>query len=422
MEGFILIKILFLVSISAILSGLESAFLSADKLMLELDKQKTKNTIQIKALSFLLNKPSHILSTLLILVTVSMVLFSSTAADMFHSILIPLMPHSLQNDIFILILEILSITIITLIFAEFIPKSIVLLAPNKFLYFCAIPLALIVLILYPVVTVIILISRFLLSIIFRQKFTESRSKFQLQDFHSFLKNSIDIEHKTPTVMRAKMASNVIDFKKIRIRDCMVPRIKIVAVNKNLDFDKVKEVFVKNEHSRILVYKDKIDEIIGYYHFKDLLKSHDKTLNIHPITIVPETSYVSNLLVKFIDNNQNIAIVVDEFGGTAGVATLEDIIEEIFGEIKDEHDIEEEVTKKLSGNTFLISASTKIDDLNEKYAWNIPEGEYETLAGYIIYSLGRIPKKNETIKLGALKFLIVKKGVSYIRMIKVISEN
>ncbi len=422
MEGLVLIKILFLVGISAIFSGLEAAFLSADKLILELDKEKTKNIIQIKALTFLLNKPSHILSTLLILVTVSMVLFSSVAADMFHAILIPLMPHGLQNDIFILILETLFITIITLIFAEFIPKSIILLSPNKFLFFCAIPLTLIVLILYPVVTVVILLSKFLLSMIFRQRFTENKFKFQLQDIHSFLKNSIDVENKTPTVLRAKMASNVIDFKKIRIRDCMVPRIKMVSVNKNLDFDKVKEVFVKNEHSRILVYKDKIDEIIGYYHFKDLLKSHDKTLNIHPITIVPETSYASDLLVKFIDNNQNIAIVVDEFGGTAGIATLEDIIEEIFGEIKDEHDIEEEITKKLSGNTFLISASTKIDDLNEKYDWNITEGEYETLAGYIIYSLGRIPKKNETIKLGVLKFLIVEKGVADIKMVKVICDN
>lgn len=423
MDTYNITIIIIFILCSAIFAGLEVAFLASDKLMIELEKEKSKNIITNKVLTFLLKKPSHILGTTLICVTVSIILSSSYMTDMLHEILIPILPPYLKNELLLLIIKTFIITIITLLFAEFIPKSIVILNPNRFLYIFSVPLAIATIILYPLVSVIIYISKFFLKYIFKQSYLEDKTEFELKDFHSFLKKTIDIKHKNPTIMRAKMASNVIDFKKVRIRDCMIPRTEIRAVDQNEGIKGLKKAFIESEHSKILVYKNEIDDIIGYCHLKDLLKKPKEiTPILYQIIIVPETSFASEVMVKFIEENQSLALVVDEFGGTAGIVTLEDIIEEIFGEIQDEHDTEELIEKKISEDTYIISARNEIDYLNEKYNWNIPKGEYETLGGYITQIAGKIPQKNEIIEAENLKFIITSMKSSYIETVKVILKE
>ncbi len=424
METYNISIIIIFILCSAIFAGLEVAFLASDKLMIELEKEKSNNIIKNKVLSFLLEKPSHILGTTLICLTVSIVVSSSYMSDMLHEILAPKLPSYLKNDVFLMILETFIITIITLLFAEFIPKSIVILNPNRFLYIFSIPLAIATILLYPLVSVLTYISNFILKYIFKQSYIETKPEFELKDFHSFLHKTIDItKKKNPTIMRAKMASNVIDFKKVRMRDCMVPRTEITAIEKKEGIQGLKKIFADSEHSKILIYKNDIDNIIGYCRLKDLLKKQKEISEIlNPIIIIPETSFATEVLVKFIEENQSIALVVDEFGGTAGIVTLEDIIEEIFGEIQDEHDTEVLTEKKISNDTYLISARNEINYLNEKYNWNLPKGEYETIGGYITQIVEKIPHKNELIETENFKFIIIAKKSSYIETIKVIIKE
>ncbi len=407
--------------LSAIFAGLELAFLASDKLIIELEGNK--NTLTSKVMRFLLKHPSHILGSTLICTTISVMIYTSSMTELLESFLKPVIPTFLYNDFFLLLVNTIIITIITLLFAEFIPKSIIILNPNRFLHILSIPLWTITILLYPVVSIIIYISKFLLKYIFKQSYTDDKHEFELQDVHSFLKKTLEHEDNSPTTLRAKMASNVIDFKKVRVRTCMVPRTEVIALDVESNIKTLTKAFIESEHSKVLVYKNDIDNIIGYCYLKDLLKKPKDIKNIlNPISIFPETSYASEVMFRFITEHKSLALIVDEFGGTAGIVTMEDIIEEIFGEIQDEHDTEELIESKVSDDIFVLSARHEINYLNEKYNWNLPKGEYDTLGGLITNIAGKIPGPKETIQISDFKFIILSKKQAHINTVKIILKK
>jgi CBS domain containing-hemolysin-like protein len=301
----------------------------------------------------------------------------------------------------VFIIQTILATILILVTAEFTPKSIFLINPNLMLRFFSIPFLLIYYLLYPVVMAIVGLSKFFIVYVLKREYSEARPIFGLTDLNNYIKTHLTVQtDEDKDEVNARIIHNALEFKKVKIRDCMIPRTEIAAVDTEDGMEALKKSFIESGHSKILVYRESIDDIIGYTHSLELFKK-PKSIDaiLTPIIIVPETELANELLIQFITEHKSIALVVDEFGGTSGIVTMEDIIEEIFGEIQDEHDVEELVEVALNDRTWLMSARLEIDYLNEKYGWGIPDGEYETLGGYILNLTEDIPGEKEIIETG-----------------------
>lgn len=385
--------------LSAILSGLEAAYLSADKLLIQIDSEK--ETLRSRCMKFILNNQFHVLGSLLIGVTLLLLVYSSVFSSITSYYFPILLPKTLQGNYINLFIDTLMLTLITLIFAEFIPKSIFMLYPNSFLNFFCYPLTAICIIFYPLVTFVIFISNFVSRYVFRQNITDYKHEFELKDVQSFLKKSLKSSgEQTTTSFLARIASNVIEFKKITLRNCMVPRIEIKGIDISSSIDALKDAFSEHGHSRIIVYNGDIDNIIGYCQIKDLL-NQPKTISdiVIDIMINTESMMATDLLNIFMNKKQDISLIVDEYGGTAGIVTKEDIIEKIFGEIQDEHYTDFFVEEVISTNEFIFSARLEIDYLNDKYTLDLPKGnDYDTLGGLILSHFGKLPKTDDLINI------------------------
>jgi CBS domain containing-hemolysin-like protein len=409
----ILVSLLF----SSFFSGIEIAFISSDRLHIELEKER--GTIAGKILSRFTKNQAHFIGTTLIGNTISLVVYGIFMANLIEPVLSDLLPSYLNNQSLILIIQTILATLVVLLTAEFLPKIIFRIDPNFFLSFFAIPLLLVYFILYPVVYGIVGLSKFLIIKVLHLKFKEDEPVFSLTDLNEFIQSKF-IEDKTEGKfdIDTKIFNNALEFKTVKLRECMIPRTEIVAVELSSDMEMLRNEFVESGLSKILVYKESIDDIIGYCHSLELFKKpRDIESILSPLIIVPETLLANELLVQFITERKSMALVVDEFGGTSGIVTIEDIIEEIFGEIEDEHDEQDLVEHKLDDDSFLLSARHEIDYLNEKYDWNLPSGEYDTLGGLILSITEDIPTLNQDVIIKPFKFHIVSIEENRINLVK-----
>ena len=398
----VLIAILF----SAFFSGMEIAFVTSNKLVFELEKKQKKSFSSI--LDFFYKNSAQYIATMLVGNNIALVIYGLFIAI----ILNPYLSYYIPNEGLLLFVETLISTFIILISAEFLPKTIFRILPNFFLNLFSLPVLLFYVLLFPIAKFSILVSNLFLKLIVSKTGEEEHlSVFSRVDIDSLFLSTEEKVNKTEKEeedIDIQLFQNALDFSEIKLRECMVPRTEIIAIDENESIEKLSQTFIESGFSKILVYSKSIDNIIGYIHSLDLFNNPKKVKNILiDITIAPESMSAENLLSQLTSENKSIAVVVDEFGGTAGIVTVEDIIEEIFGEIEDEFDKEDELEVKINDNSYKFSARLEIDYLNKKYQLNLPESdEYETLAGLILFYYNDIPKLNEVIEIAPFVFTII----------------
>ncbi|MDF1574998.1 MAG: hemolysin family protein [Bacteroidales bacterium] len=402
----ILISILF----SAFFSGMEIAFVSSNKLRIEIDRKQKKAFAGL--VSYFIKHPSRFIATMLVGNNIALVIYGIAFAMLLEEPIRDLVGE--QADAAVLLIQTLISTLIILLTAEFLPKALFRINPNNSLRILSPPILLFYALLYPVTILTIGLSNFTMKYLLRIKPDAKAAKpvFGKVDLDHFLTTVKPQQTTTGEETEdLRIFKNALEFSGLKVRECMIPRTEMIALETNAPLDDLAERFIETGLSRILIYSDTIDNVIGYVNSKDLFRKPEKIKSLlKPIHIVPETLPVNKLLTRFIKEGKSIALVVDEFGGTSGLITTEDIIEEIFGEIEDEHDTIDLVEKELGNNHLLLSGRHEIDYLNEKYFLGIPvSDEYDTLAGYIIYHLESIPEKETALQVD--NFLITITDVS-----------
>jgi len=374
-------------SFSAFFSGMEIAFISSSKIKIEIDNKKGE--FSAKILSFFISKPAWFIASMLIGNNVAMVVYTLYITDLIEPYLIMLN----FNSTLVLLFQTLFSTFFILLFAEFLPKSIFRLNPNSTLRFFSLILFLFYIFLWPLTAFVVFLSNRVLKIFGNQE-AENKVSFKKTDLDLYISElKKDLDDDEEMEHDVKIFHNALSFSNVIARDCMVPRNEIVALELNDNIEELKKTFIDSGYSRIIIFKENIDNIIGYVHSIEQFKIpvSIKSMLI-PLSIVPESMSGIKLLEDFIDKKRSVSVVVDEYGGTSGILTMEDIIEEIFGEIDDEHDQEEFTHKIINENTFLFSARLEIDFINEKYRLKLPVKEdYETLSGMIISFAETIPE-------------------------------
>jgi putative hemolysin len=329
------------------------------------------------------------------------------------------LPQNFHSEFYLLILQTLISTALVLVAGEFVPKILFRVKADFLLQFFAVPLIGIYYLLFPLVFTVQKISELILKYFMNVDVSSSKpvfSKIDLEDYvDQFVKSEENIHEES---FNTDIFENVLYLPQIKARECMVPRNEIVAIDVNDAVQEAKQKFIETKLSRLLVYEGSIDNIIGYVHHLALLKNPQNLRSIlFPVEVIPESMPAKELLNVFTKKQKTIAWVVDEFGGTSGIITMEDLLEEIFGDIKDEHDEEGLIEKQIDENDFVFAGRLEIDMLNEKYNLNIPEGEYETLSGYILAKHEDLPNQNEEIYIDHFKFDIVTVSDTRIETVK-----
>ncbi len=402
-------------------SGIEIAFLSANKLQIEL--QGKKGILWGKIMSYFIKRQSWFIGTTLIGNTLALVLFGIYMAQLIEPWLAANLPDSLNDEVFVLIFQTLISTLLILFTAEFLPKSLFLINPNAMLAALAIPFRVIYVILAPLTFSIVYLSKLVIIHVLRIEYSEEKPAFGLTDLNHYLKNMLKVRHEDEDIeLDKKIFHNALEFKTVKIRDCMIPRTEITSIDVEEGIEKLKEVFVQSGHSKILIYKETIDNAIGYCHSAALFKKPTRIEEIlTPISIAQETMLANDLMVQLIKDRKSMAVVVDEFGGTSGIVTMEDVIEEIFGDIEDEHDSDNLTEQKIDQNTYLVSARLEVDYLNDHFKWQLPLGEYETLGGLILAYTEDFPQQGDSISIPPYTFTIQKAENKRIDTVKVVVD-
>ncbi len=404
---YLLIPIAITLILSAFFSGMEIAFVSSNKLKIEVDKNK--DLLQAKVLSLFVRKQSHFIGALLLGNNIALVIYGIYSARLLYNPIVGLLPEGPGSQALLLILQTIISTLVILIFAEFLPKVLFRINPNKVLSFFAIPMYMTYVLIYPLVLMFIGLSELILRVVFRVRVSRPDYSFSAIDLDYYLQESAVIQpDEREDYQEIQMFQNVRDLNNIKLRECMVPRNEILAINSTENIETLRSFFIETGHSKIPVFLDSTDNIIGYTHLYDLFRKPANISEIiKPVMIVPETMPANKLLNLFIAERKSVAVVVDEFGGTAGMLTIEDVIEEIFGEIEDEFDVEELIEQQLEKGEFLFSGRLEIDYLNQKYDLKLKESDdYETLAGYIIHHYESIPSVQDKILIDGFHFTIV----------------
>lgn len=410
--------IISMILFSGFFSGMEIAFVSSNRLKQELDfKRKLLNA---RVLSVFYENPGRFIGSLLLGNNIALVVYGIAMAKLLEPGIKEFIPPSGYSEFFVLLIQTIISTLIILLTAEFIPKVLFRINPNSILKFFSIPVWIFYYVFYPLVRVYIGFSEFILKKVFRVNISSRRYQFSSIDLEEYVKEfKPDEEKQDEYNQEIQMIQNAMGFKNVKLRDCMVPRTEIKALDINDDIDKLIALFIQTGHSKIMIFEESIDKLIGYVHSFDMFKKPESIKEIiRKAEVYPETMTANDLLNDFIGKHKSVAIVVDEFGGTSGIVTMEDVIEEIFGEIEDEYDIEETVEKQISDIEFILSARIEIDYLNDKYKLDIPvSDEYETLAGFIIQYHESIPEINEEIIIPPFKFQIIKSSGNRLEEVK-----
>lgn len=402
---------------SAFFSGMEIAFVSCDKLRLELDKNK--HLINAKIINRFLQTPGQFIATMLVGNNIALVVYSLS----FASILDILMSGYALNQSLRLFIQTIISTLIILIVAEFLPKTVFKFKNNQALNLLSVPAAFFYYLFYPITHFSLRISKFLLKFLFNAEIGPKQEQrvFGKTDLDHFLGEMENFQgtNQHDFDSEIKLFRNALDFSKIKIRDCMVPRPEIELIEINAGIEPLKQKFIDTGYSKILVYKEKSDNIVGYAHSSDLF-NHPQNIEacLRKVSFVPETMEANKLLAKLLREHKSTALVVDEFGGIAGMITTEDILEEIFGEIEDEHDTPNIISKKIKENHFILSGRLGVDEINETYNTNLQkDNSYETLAGYLLYHHPSFPKTNTILLIGKYEFKILRCSKTRIELVE-----
>jgi CBS domain containing-hemolysin-like protein len=415
MTDFIIITITLIAS--AFFSGMEIAFVSSDKLRLELDK--SKNLINAQIINKFLKAPGQFIATMLVGNNIALVVYSLAFAGVLDRLM---SGYPMDESLRLLIQTIIS-TLFILFVAEFLPKTVFKFKNNQALNLFSVPAAFFYYLFYPITRFSILISKFLLKHFFNAEIgpIQEQRVFGKTDLDHFLGEMEDFQgtNQHDIDNEIKLFRNALDFSKIKIRDCMVPRPDMELIELTAEIELLKQKFIDTGFSKILVFKEKSDNIIGYVHSSDLF-SNPQNIGacLRKVSFVPETMDASKLLAKLLREHKSTAIVVDEFGGISGMVTTEDIMEEIFGEIEDEHDTPHIVSKKVKENHFILSGRLGVEEINETYNTNLHEdNSYETLAGYLLYYHPSFPKPNTILVIGKYEFKILRCSKTRIELVE-----
>ena len=413
-----IVIILIMLLLSAFFSGMEIAFLNKNRLKLEIDRKQSRIFNYIAEL-FSRNQGQYI-TTILVGNNITLVVYSMCMSQLIRGVAYMLGWQTIYSQGSFL-LETIIPTVIVIFLAEYIPKSIIRANPNFYYRFFAPVIYLFYLLLYPIARFTTLLSYGLLRLFGRTPAeAEKQTEFDRTDLESLL-DANNAESDADTEAEIKMFQNALDFADLRVRDCMVSRVDMEAVDiDETTIESLTERFVESKYSRIFVWRDNIDNIIGYVNSKSLFTSPTSIEQVlMKVDYVAETMPLQEMLTQFIKQKSNIAVVIDEFGGTAGIISLEDVLEQIFGEIEDEHDVEDMVEKQVGEGEYVFSCRLDVDYLNEKYALNITESEeYDTLAGYIIYRYKELPTAGTQMEFDGLKIKILRTTRSRIELARV----
>ena len=415
----IIIGIVISMLLSAFFSGMEIAFVSSNRMLVEMDKEK--DGIPQRCLSLFYRNPNGFVSTMLVGNNIVLVIYGILFARIFDATLFASYPESTR-----VLLDTILSTLIVLFTGEFFPKTLFKSNPNKLLTIFA-PLAYIFyIILWPISRFSTLLSKGILQVIgIKMDKSKDDGFFTKVDLDKLVQSSIENARSDDEIEEeVKIFQNALDFSDRKVRDCMIPRTEINAVEQSCSVEELQQMFIESGNSKILVYDSDIDHIIGYIHSSEMFNNpkdwRDKILEM---PFVPETMAAHKLMQIFLQQKKSIGVVIDEFGGTSGIVCLEDIVEEIFGEIEDEHDSTKYVAEKHGDNEYVLSARLEIDKVNEMFNLDLPENDdYMTVGGMILHYYQSIPKLNEIVKIGKFSFKIIKNTMTKIELVRLKIED
>lgn len=413
--GNIIIQIIITLAFSAFFSGMEIAFVSSNKLRFELEKMNSNTTTHI--LSMFYRHHNNFISTLLVGNNIALVIYGILMAELIEK---NLLAGIIENEFALVLIQTIISTLIVLLTGEFMPKTLFKINPNNTLQLFAIPAFICYIVLYPISRFASLLSNGILRIVgVRTSKEASENAFTKVDLDFFIQSSIGDKKEEEIDAEVRIFQNALDFSNIKTRDCIVPRTEIIAVEFNSSLDELKSLFIESGISKIIVYKENIDNIIGYIHSSEMFHhAHQWKEHISQIPFVPETMSAQKLMQLFMQQKKTLAVVVDEFGGTAGIVALEDIVEEILGEIEDEHDTSNYIAKKISDDEYVLSARLEIEKINEMFNLELPENdEYLTLGGLILHQYQSFPKLHEIVQFDHFQFKIIKMSATKIELVR-----
>ena len=399
---------------SAFFSGMEIAYVSSNRLNLEIEKNKLG--LIPKILSIITQNPSRFIATMLIGNNFVLVIYGIFMGQ-FILDNNPFIDMNSINEFTVVLIQTLVSTFLILIIAEFIPKVLFQIYSNLSMKIFALPAYFFYIILYPITSLVTIISNFILKKFFKVNKDESKISFSKLELENYIEKEIENSDKNLDT-EIEIFQNALELSEIKARDIMVPRAEIIAADISIQIRDIKDIFEKTGFSKIPIFDDTIDNIIGYVHSFDFLKKPENIKDlIIPIEFVPEPMLVNDILEQLTKQRKSIAVVIDEYGGTSGIITVEDIVEELFGEIEDEHDNYDYFEKKLSENTYEFSARLEIEHLNKSYNLNLPDSEaYDTLGGLIVFNEENIPKVDEEIIVGEYSIRIIEASSSKIQKV------